>query len=82
MYDVSYQLYYVVHFFSTFWFVEKSEKMARMKKDSNYFDLIDPVGIVSASSIVHPECSVVGMSHHAGVGWIPLTYIYIYIYIL
>ena len=54
-----------------------------MKKDSNYFDLIDPVGIVSASSIVHPECSVVGISHHVGVGLIPLTiYIYIYIYIV
>ena len=62
-----------MHFLSTFWFIEKMERMARTKEDSNYCGLIDPIDIDSTSSIVYPECSVVGISRHDGVGLIPLT---------
>ena len=40
------------------------EKMARMDNDSDYIGLIDPVDLVSISSVVHPECSVVGVPCH------------------
>ena len=55
MYNIAYPLYFVVHFFSTFWSIEKIERMMRMKEDSNYFDLIDLVDIVTTSSIVYPD---------------------------
>ena len=60
-----------VHSFSTFSFIVEIEKMARMFGNSNYVDLSDPIDSVSISSIVHPECSFVGVSSQPGVCWTP-----------
>ena len=78
LYDVAYvctllPINFVVHLFSTFWFIEKIEKMAQMKVDLNYFDLIDLVDTVSISSIVYLEYYIVGVSRHTSGGWILST---------
>ena len=51
-----------VHFFHFFFLIlAKIGKMARMGNNSDYIDLSDPVDSVSISSVVHSECSVVGV---------------------
>ena len=42
-----------------------------MNNDPNYIDLIDPVDSFSISSVLHPECSVVGVSQNSDFIWFP-----------
>ena len=62
LYVVAYRFYFFVHFFHFFFLIlAKIGKMARMGNNSDYIDLSDPVDSVSISSVVYPECSVVGV---------------------
>ena len=45
--------------------------MARLIGNSNYVDLSDLDDYVSTSYVVHPECSVAGVSNQPGACWIP-----------
>ena len=45
--------------------------MARTDHDSDCIDLTDPVDSLSISSVVHPECSVVGVPFHPDSIWFP-----------
>ena len=47
--------------------------MDRLNNDSDNIDLSDPVDSFSISSIVHPECSVVGVFCNPDYVWIPST---------
>ena len=33
------------------------------------YDYIDLIDSSTTSSVVFPECSIIGVSHHGGVGW-------------
>ena len=49
------------------------------------YDYIDLIDSSTTSSVAFPECSSVGVSHHGGVGWVPLSgsflcFIIIYIF--
>ena len=59
---------FLAQFFLSF---TKIEKMARMNNASDYIDLSDPVYSVFISSVVHPECSVVGVPFHPDSIWFP-----------
>ena len=71
LYDIAYRLCFIVHLFSTFYLIEKIEKMARLIGNFNYVDLSDPDDYVSTSYVVHPKCSIVGVSNQPDACWIP-----------
>ena len=47
--------------------------MDPMNNDSENIELRDPVNSFSISSIVHPECSIIGVSCYPDSCWIPST---------
>ena len=59
-----------MHFLHNFlMFFAKIEKMAGMNNASDYIDLSEPVYSVFISSVVHTECSVVGVPCHPDSVW-------------
>ena len=75
LYVVAYQLYDVEY--GCMLLPIKNWESGGNEEGSNSFDLIDSVAPVSTSSVVHPECSVVGVSRLGGVGWVPLIWAHI-----
>ena len=43
--------------------MDRMDRMDRMNNDSENIELSDPVDSFSISSVVHPECSLVGVSY-------------------